>query len=96
MQVTVLDTLPACEDLNDKVEDLDLPGGVGSSLIAKLKPALHLLGKGVGSGRALTAKLDNFIRSLSHWHNKGKLTEEAYNELMASAELIRFDILSGV
>ena len=96
LQVTVLDTLAAFGDLLSKVESLDLSIGVESSLTAKLEAGIHLLGEDVCSDRSLTALLDAFIRGINHWYEKDKLTEEAYNELITYAELIRLDILTDI
>lgn len=87
------EALTILEGLNDKVQSLDLDTGVKSSLSSKLNSAIHLLVTGTGSQRSFTAMLDNFIRTLNHWYNKGKLTSPAHDDLLDGAERIKFDIL---
>jgi hypothetical protein len=96
LQITVLDTLSAIDDLLSKVTNLDLSNGIESSLIAKVEAGIHLFGGDLGSDRSLMALLDAFIRGVNHWYEKDKLTGDAYNELLNNAELIRLDILSDI
>lgn len=94
LEVTVMDTVTALRSMLRNIGKLDVPRCVKASLRAKLRPAIRLLQKRTASNQALKALLNSFMRTASRWHKKGKLTDQAHSQLIASAEYIKLDIMS--
>ena len=94
LEVSVMDTVTACKSLFKYVGKLDAPRCIKASLRARLRPIIRLLRKGNASNRAIKALLNSFTRKADRWHRKGKLTDQAHSELIASAEYIKLDIMS--
>jgi hypothetical protein len=93
VQMTVLDTSGAIDDLIGRIGSMDLSQGVESSLTAKLVALANLLDQNVTNDTPLLALLDAFVKGVDNWYSKGHLTLAQHDDLLHRADLIRLDVL---
>ena len=74
-------------DLVQKTATLGLPDGAKMSLLTKLDAACRFI-ESDGAAGEVDPHLESFIRGLQHWNERGLITDEERDELIADAEAI--------
>lgn len=82
----------ALQHLLDTIGGLDLLKSVESSLTSKLEAVGVILGHSAGTDRSIIAIVDAFMRGVDRWLERGKLTAEVHDLLLADAELLKVSV----
>jgi hypothetical protein len=80
-------TFSLIEDTLTTLEEMGLSTGTENSLIGKLETAVKVLGT-EANGNGVLALMDAFRRGILHQFDRGQLTEDQRDELLADTELI--------
>ena len=87
-----LTTLNLVDDTLTTLEAMGLSTGTETSLMGRLQAAVELLGVEVDSDAGVLALLDAFKRGVLRQFDRGEITAEQRDVLIADADLIIFGI----